>query len=149
MKVVIFDLDNTLVCTKHRDPYLPKTDNPSVDEWDAFNKRCHADPLIHTTAMIFRGLKSAGLEIWILTARGDSSHHETVAQLHKHDIVPHKLIMREKDNDLNAAEFKRQAIIQSGLPFTDIIAVYDDTQMVIDMFRSHGVTAYAVAPHTS
>jgi predicted kinase len=150
MKAVIFDIDGTLADVKHRLHYLE-----NGKDWNGFFSQMHDDPVIEPVAELAR-LLYAGISngikqpfdyaILIVSARPDDYRFETGKWLNANHIPFQKLYMRKsgdfRRDDIVKAEILQQILDDGYEPFL----VVDDRPMVVDMWRSHGITTLQCAP---
>ena len=137
----IFDLDGTLADTSHRD-HLARE-----GKWDEYYAACVRDMPIPATVDTFINLKRAGAEIYIFTGRSEQVRKQTETWLFLNNLHPDLLMMRPEKN------FKKDFILKAEwydrlppLDKEDLIAVFEDRQQAVDMWRAKGITCYQVAP---
>ena len=146
--IVIFDLDGTLaLIDKRRD--ISMKDNGKMD-WDIFFDPKNIDldlpniPVIEMAKM----LKSQGYNIVIFSGRSKATKDVTKDWLSRYDVPYDVLKMRPtgdhwhymKDSDL-----KKHWLNDIFPDKSDIFAVFDDRQQVVDMWRDNGLTVFQVA----
>jgi hypothetical protein len=146
----IFDLDGTLALIEHRRPIL---DSGESDRWDRFYAACVDDapnwPVIDT----MHGLLRAGADVRIWSGRSAVVMNETLAWLQKHvfadglDPDQVELCMRRTD-DFTPDEQLKRAWLDSLSSFDRrrLVAVFDDRDKVVAMWRAAGVACFQVAP---
>ena len=126
----IFDIDGTLAKMNGRSPYdytKVSTDVPN-----------------HNITMIARTLAASGLPIIVVSGREASCREETEKWLKENSIPYSALFMREAEDKRNDAIVKRE-IYDNHLKDTyNILAVFDDRNRVVDMWRSLGLTTLQV-----
>lgn len=143
----IFDLDGTLALTDHRQHILDDKDNPH--RWQQFFAACVYDkpnwPVIRTMQKLLNHA-----DIWIWSGRSNEVHQETVNWLKYTALMPdgveNILTMREArdytpDDELKAAWL-------DAITFVDrqrLVAVFDDRDKVVAMWRSKGIACFQVA----
>lgn len=147
----IFDLDGTLSDTTHRQGIL-NTDDP--DKWDKFYDACDGDTpktdVIDTLRIIFR----SGSDVFILTGRSDAVREKTVDWLVEHQVFarkdlvnfPELLVMREDGDHTHDHIFKAKCY--DNMLHVDqerLVAVFEDRDRVVNMWRDKGVPCYQVA----
>lgn len=126
----VFDIDGTLAKMKDRSPY----DYSKVD----------TDIPNHSITMIARILKTSGLPIIIVSGRPDSCAKETIEWLINNNIPFDNLAMRETGDNRSDAIIKREIYEELIEPDYNVIAVFDDRNQVVDMWRSLGLTCLQV-----
>lgn len=146
----IFDLDGTLALTGHRQHILDDKDNPH--RWQHFFAACIHDkpnrPVIDTMHRLYL----VGADIWIWSGRSNEVHDQTVTWLGEHTAlmshdIENILTMREAQDYTPDDELK--AAWLDALTFADrerLVAVFDDRDKVVAMWRSKGVACFQVAP---
>jgi hypothetical protein len=144
----IFDLDGTLALCDHRRPILDNVDNP--DRWRDFFAACTDDapnvPVIDT----LHALLEAGAEVWIWSGRSAEVMEQTKAWLQDHlgeaaEDVP--LCMRLEWDFTPNEELKASWL--AGMSSYDrrrLVAVFDDQDKVVGMWRANGVPCFQIAP---
>lgn len=139
----IFDLDGTLANIEHR-RHLVTGDNK---DWAEFYKRCVDDtpniPVIKTVKI----LQKSNVDIWIWSGRSDEVQTQTLQWLKEHVCYFKKLRMRAKD-DYTPDEILKKKWYDEMLQGEKerLVAVFDDRQKVVDMWRENGVCCFQVAP---
>lgn len=143
--IYIFDLDGTLALNGHRQHLLDNKDDP--ERWDKFFEACDKDepnwPVIQTLII----LVGVGAEVQIWSGRSSQVSEKTAAWLTNHlGQVPVSLRMRE------AGDFTPDEVLKGGwldsLPAIDrhrLVAVFDDRDKVVAMWREKGVACFQVA----
>ncbi len=139
----IFDLDGTLADIEHR-RYLVEG---MPKKWREFYQRCVHDkpniPVIRTAV----GLAVAGAEIAVWSGRSDEVQRETEAWLNYHLRVHKSLRMRSADDFQPDVQLKRSWLhSMSERDRGRLVAVFDDRQGMVNMWRDEGVPCFQVAP---
>jgi len=169
----IFDLDGTLALIEHRRHLVEppegcaKTDNTlpvckrgcfamcaHKPDWPAFFAACVDDQPNWPVISSLMALVRAGAEVQIWSGRSAEVMNETLAWLQKWifgdgSVDPEEvgLTMRREgdftpDEQLKASWYDAL----SGYDRKRLVAVFDDRQKVVDMWRSKGVACFQVAP---
>lgn len=126
----IFDIDGTLAKMNGRSPY----DYTKVD----------TDIPNHNIANIAKVLGDSGVPIIVVSGRENSCRFETEQWLYKNDIVYSKILMRKAGDSRNDAIVKREIYETELKDKYNILAVFDDRNRVVDMWRSLGLTCLQV-----
>ena len=161
----IFDLDGTLALIDHRRHYVERPACPYcgwhemcdhshdgtrpvfTPNWDKFYAECVNDqpniPVIAVFQMLFRHA-----DIHIFSGRSDVVLSETTGWLQEH-VHKHfdKLWMRKEGDYTPDHDLKRGWYF--GLPEEDkqrLVAIFDDRDKVVAMWRELGLTCFQVAP---
>ena len=148
----IFDFDGTISLNQHRQHLLVDNDLISDDEkakkWDAFFEACDKDepnlPVLNTMKL----LHEAGAEIWIWSGRSDSVKCRSVKWLVGHRVyhcVKH-LRMRHHGDHTPDHELKMKWLNELNPQDEDrLVAIFDDRDSVVQMWRSQGIPCFQVA----
>lgn len=146
----IFDLDGTLALTEHRQHLLDNKEDP--DRWRKFFAACVADqpnwPVIGTA----NALLKSGADVWIWSGRSGEVMNETLSWLHRFfdaDTDEMQLCMR-REGDFTPDEQLKAGWFDALNDFDRrrLVAIFDDRQKVVDMWRSKGIACFQVAPGT-
>lgn len=163
--IYLFDLDDTLADTSHRQHFLEQ----SQKDWDGFNAACGSDTVKNPVAHVFRTLvEQAGDMVFILTGRSEDAREATELWLCDNYLLPSRiatgpapfnrmsgLLMRDSGDRRDDRIVKREMFdhIFEGCDYLaeqrkcGLIAVFDDRQKVVDMWRSMGLTCFQVEPN--
>lgn len=143
----IFDLDGTLADIAHRVHFIRER---KPRDWKAFFAACARDkpnqPVIDTMRRL-----ATWADIWIWSGRSDEVREATVRWLAQHTHmmtaeINHVLRMRPEGDYTPDEELKASWI--DGLDIIDsarIVAVFDDRDRVVRMWRSRGIPCFQVA----
>ncbi len=144
--VYIFDLDGT-ICTlsERREKLIKDTSNPH--RWREFYAACDTDlpntPVIET----LKNLKRAGNDIFIWSARSDEVVDKTIAWLDKHVGAGFydTLRMRPAGNTEDDRVIKTRYLTELDPEVrSNVVAVFDDRNKVVEMWRGLGVPCFQV-----
>lgn len=139
---VVFDLDGTLACGKHRLHLLPHKDSAYVTQsWNEFNLAAGADSPIQDNIDLCNSLFDE-YKIVILTGRCAIARIVTVRWLALCGVDYDELIMRPEDDHRVDTEFKEEELRKIGLE--NILCAFDDLEHVAKHMRSLGVTCHLV-----
>ena len=136
----VFDMDGTLALVDHRRGLL----DSGRPDWHSFNKASLLDPPHEAVAIVLRALYSAGFEIWIVSGRSDVAEQETRGWLTKHAVPYHHLLMRSSSDNRADDVLKREWAIKYEFP-QRVLAVFDDRNSVVQMWRELGLPCFQVA----
>jgi hypothetical protein len=144
----IFDLDGTLALIDHRRAILTDKSIPSFDRWPRFYRACVDDEPNLPVLEILDNLH-ANYEIEIWSGRSDIVKTQTLTWLRKHLYYPLTKVtlrMREEGDFTPDDELKQQWLFSLPKAHREsIIAIFDDRQKVVDMWRRNGLTCLQVA----
>jgi hypothetical protein len=143
----IFDIDGTLADPTHRLPLLLNGCGP--DRWRQFYAACGDDKPIMPTIITMHGLITAGADVWLFSGRSDEVRDKTIQWLQQHvrwTGNPAELVMR-RQGDYRADHIVKKEFYDRMLldDRERLIAIFDDRQQVVDMWRRQGITCYQVA----
>ena len=148
-KTIIFDLDGTLALIDKRRAISTKP-NGKLD-WDIFfdPKNISLDepntPVIKT-AQLFH---AQGFRIVILSGRSDRTKDTTIDWLNQHNVPFDLLQQRPEDKhywpDNELKQFWLDDLFPGELKDVNLIAVFDDRDKVVKMWRNNGVRCCQVA----
>lgn len=147
--IYIFDLDGTLANAEHRLRHI----QGNKKDWRAFFAACIEDAPILQTIATFKRLDAAGAKCWIWTGRSDEVREQTITWLDAHGIeisiaARHEfLLMRPKGDHQPDHALKLSWL--SALDEQDrarLVAVFEDRDQVVGMWREAGLTCYQAAP---
>jgi phosphoglycolate phosphatase-like HAD superfamily hydrolase len=141
----IFDLDGTLADLSHRRHFLDKKD------WRGFFAACDKDAPIQNVIDTAVALWHAGNEVWIFSGRSDECQDKTIQWLYDNTWLGAKTIenitMRRagdtRPDDIVKREFYDNMLEEDK---QRLVAIFDDRDRVVNMWRSLGLTCFQVAP---
>lgn len=145
----IFDLDGTLASIEHRKHMLDdKHDN---NRWRRFYAACDKDTPIPAVIATMERLRHFA-DVWIFSGRSEEVRDKTVAWLAEHtSFMSHDLdtalTMRQEGDHRADDVVKREWL--DGMLWDDrkrLVAVFDDRDRVVAMWREAGVPCFQVAP---
>lgn len=144
----IFDLDGTLANNEHRQHILQSSDS---DRWDKFFEACSGDKPKWPVIATMESLRLGGADILIWSGRSDSVRDKTIAWLDAHIAIPGEeldqiLQMRPRkdhtpDDTLKFTWYSELSTVDKAR----LVAVFDDRNKVVQMWRNIGVTCFQVA----
>lgn len=136
----VFDLDGTLALVEHRRPLL----DGERPDWHSFNKASMFDPPSEAVIRVARAL-AVDYDLWIVSGRSDNVERETRGWLAKHEVPFDTLIMRSAADHRPDHVLKREWALK--YEFTEnVLAVFDDRNSVVSMWRDLGIPCFQVAP---
>lgn len=131
---LVVDMDSTLCFNTNKRPWFGKgaaegmiDDIPNmgvvrlVQHWTTINKGAHTGNLV------------------IATGRDTSQEEVTKKWLAKHNIYPHEYYFRKQGDYRKGVEVKKEQI-EKILEKYNIVAIIDDCQPIVDMYREMGLT---------
>lgn len=145
----VFDLDGTMALNQHRDHFI-KGDKK---DWDAYFKACIYDQPNIPVITAFNDLVSVygwgQVQIW--SGRSEDVKEETVNWL-RTNVNPHvdrglwAEILRMRPSGDFTPDDQLKMFWLSEVDRTQLIAVFDDRDKVVEMWRKNGVACFQVAP---
>ena len=146
----IFDLDGTVALIDHRREILG--DKEDRQRWRRFYAACDNDLPNVPVIAILHSLLVTGAEIRFFSGRSSEVREKTVAWLAKHTkLLTHEieksLTMREEGDYTQDHILKQQWLdAMNADDRARIVAVFDDRDKVVKMWRDAGLTCLQVAP---
>lgn len=144
----IFDLDGTLANIEHRRHFV----EGDVKDWRTFFAECGKDVPIRNVIGTMDRLMKAGADVWIFSGRSDECMWLTKKWLFSWTGLTYRdmetcLVMRQA-GDYRADDVLKQEMLDNMLPedWERLVAVFDDRDRVVNMWRSNGITCFQVAP---
>lgn len=142
--IVIWDLDGTLACGKHRLHLLPAPADRNINQaWDAFNLACPDDAPISDNIMLMNSMGAMGYQIVIVTGRSAVVKEQTVEWLDKYNCQFDLLIMRDDNDNRLDIEFKKEKFDMLNAN-GNVLCAFDDLEHVAKAVRSWGITCHLV-----
>lgn len=148
----IFDLDGTLSLADHRRHLLAST----PPDWPGFYKAAINDPPNRPVVATLRALVRAGADVWVWSGRSDEVAGDALAWLHLHAGIPFDrrrargkcwLRMRPAKDYTPDDDLKARWLAEMGTQDRDrLVAIFDDRDKVVAMWRARGLTVFQVAP---
>jgi hypothetical protein len=135
---VVVDIDGTLANCSHRLHFIES----QPKNWDAFFDNCDKDELIRNVQLIVVTLRQS-FDLVFVSGRAERARAKTVAWLEKYGLSG-PLFMR-RDGDHRPDDIVKSEIYERHLKDLTIVAVLDDRDRVVDMWRSKGLTCLQVA----
>lgn len=145
----IFDLDGTLANCQHRVHFL---EGEGGARWDDFYAACSDDAPIWPVINTMERLLESGAEVWIFSGRREDVREKTVKWLTQFtSFFPEELetalVMRRKGDGRDDAIIKREYFDSMlDVDRDRLVAIFDDRDRVVAMWRSLGITCFQVAP---
>lgn len=145
MKIILFDLDGTLINIDERLKHLQKTPR----DWEKHHSDYHLDKPIKNMVTLYKMLSSYNEDNMIvrifLTARIAEERGVTEQWLFDHGLKYDKLVMRAPGDYRDDCVFKEE-VVQKWLDAEhEILFVFEDRKRVVDMYRRLGITCLQVA----
>ena len=147
----IFDIDGTLALIDHRVSILD--DKSDRNRWERFYNACDKDYPNVPVINVMNSLKLSGADIWLFTGRTESVREKTITWLSEHtffmtwDLEPNKLLAMRPDGDYSNDDKLKEEWLESMLveDRSRLVAVFEDRDRVVKMWRRNEVTCFQVA----
>lgn len=129
----VFDVDGTLALHHARNPY----------DWLSADK----DDVRESVVFVLRSLHRSGLTIVYVSGRPEPARDITEGWLRANVSVPGPLYLRATSDGRRDSLVKREIFEERIQPYFDVVAVFDDRDQVVRMWREElGLTCFQVAP---
>lgn len=143
----IFDLDGTLALIEHRRHFVENRAN----RWKEFFEACVDDAPNYSVIDTMNRLRRTS-DIWVFSGRSDAVRQQSKlwlamhTELNEHDIT-HQFRMRKSgdftpDDVLKSSWYDAMSLDDKAR----LVAVFDDRDRVVNMWRQRRVTCFQVAP---
>ena len=143
----VFDIDGTLADIKHRLHFVKGKHLDGGEhkpDYDAFIDASVHDEPIAPVVQTARNL-SQHAPIILITGRREAWRVETTDWLRRHGVPFAELHMRPTDDDRPDFEVKRDLYRQRVAERYHTVAVFDDRDRVVNMWRELGIPCFQVA----
>ncbi|MFF8352131.1 hypothetical protein ACF063_01630 [Streptomyces chartreusis] len=132
--LAVFDLDNTLADTAHRQPFLERRPR----DWDAFFAAAPQDPPIEEGVAMARA-SGEECEVVYLTGRPERCRRATLDWLAAHGLPEGRVYMRRND-DRRPARRTKLEILNRLARTREIRVLVDDDELVCEDAERAGFT---------
>lgn len=147
----IFDIDGTLAVMDHALPLLDNTDDP--DRYRKFHEACDRAKPNRSVVKVLETLKASGADIWFFSGRSDVVLEKTIAWLTRFtsfsydDLTVDPILVLREEGDRTPDHRLKEQWYNTMLDADKqrLVAVFEDRQRVVDMWRRIGVTCCQVA----
>ena len=144
-KAIIFDIDGTLAI---RDT---GPDGRGPFDWDRVGEDTVNEPVMLVAKMLaFTATATRNVntpddrtDILLFSGRDERARYPTELWLDEHFGFDYKLYMRLEKDNRSDHEVKKE-MMAATMVFWDIVAVFDDRNQVVDMWRGNGITCMQV-----
>ncbi len=145
----IFDLDGTLALIEHRRHFVENRTN----RWKEFFAACVNDVPNNPVIDTMNRLRVAGADIWIFSGRSDEVRAQTVKWLADKttfmswELDGPMLTMRMAGDYTPDDVLKKQWLdAMTSQDRARLVAVFEDRDRMVKMWRDNGVACFQVAP---
>ena len=129
------DIDGTLADVEHRVHHVQQ----EPKDWKSFNSKMEHDVLNIWCRDIIAAMAKEGLDIILLTGRGESRRKDTEVWLAKHEIGFNELFMRPKFDSREDFVLKKNIYQDFIKEKYDVLFVIEDRLSVVKMWRELGL----------
>jgi hypothetical protein len=142
--IYLCDIDGTVADCTHRLKYISENGKKC---WSEFFEACDEDAPILPVIKTIQLLKQAGATIILMSGRSEVVRQKTLDWCAKWG-VPHDDLYMRRDKDHRPDNIvKAELLDMVGMHWNlnQLIAVFDDRQQVVDMYRSRGIKVFQCA----
>ncbi|MCW5250291.1 hypothetical protein [Streptomyces sp. SHP 1-2] len=132
--LAVFDLDNTLAGTAHRQRFLERRPR----DWDAFFAAARHDPPLAPGVALARA-EAGECEVVYLTGRPERCRRDTLDWLAAHGL-PEGTVHMRRDGDRRPARRTKLEILRRLARTRDVRVLVDDDELVCADARGAGFT---------
>lgn len=132
--LAVFDLDNTLADTAHRQRFLERRPR----DWDAFFAAAPQDPPLAEGVTLAREAATE-CEVLYLTGRPERCRPDTLAWLAAHGLPEGRVLMRRND-DRRPARRTKLEVLRRLARARDVRVLVDDDELVCEDAERAGFT---------
>lgn len=136
-RVVVFDIDNTLMDETHRESHRINKD------WDTYFDLCHLDKPIKHVIKLTHEYHEKGYEVWVMSGRSERILDKTIKSLKDNGVYFDHIKLRSLENRMPDFVVK-PAWAKKHIGLDRIDFVYDDLDRVIEGFRKYGLNTIDV-----
>jgi phosphoglycolate phosphatase-like HAD superfamily hydrolase len=122
--LAVFDLDNTLADTAHRQRFLERRPR----DWDAFFAAAPQDPPL-PEGLALASASAQECEVVYLTGRPERCRRDTLEWLARHGLPEGRVYMR-RDDDRRPARFTKLQILRRLARTRTVRVLVDDDELV-------------------
>lgn len=152
---IIFDLDGTVACSRHRSHHLIGRDHGGEVDWDAWDADTLKDGDIEPVQQVLRSLRIPcalqGVRFLFLTARGERARGLTEHWMRDRDLYRpeqgDELVMRAADDTRPDTEIKREFLQTRMAQGHRFLFAFEDRRLVAEMLRELGIFVFHVADY--
>jgi hypothetical protein len=141
---VIVDIDGTVANLDHRLHYV----RDGKKDWRTFLSKCDQDAPKHDIYLIAESFcDTTGSDLVFCSGRGNEYREKTETWLIENNMPYEQLFMRQERDYRQDTIVKEQILDFEILTrYKEVLAVFDDRQSVVNMWRKRGLTCLQVAP---
>ena len=131
-RCIIVDIDGTIADTAHRAHHLNKTPK----DWEGWNGSIEADEPKKIIIDIVKSLSEKDISVLLVTGRFEALREKTINWLMKHEVPFNSIYMRKNGDYRSDHVIKKDIFTKAIQPTFDTIAVFEDRDSVVEMWRS-------------
>jgi hypothetical protein len=149
-QLYIFDLDGTLALIEHRRKYVERP--RGEQDWAAFYAACVDDAPNYPVIGTMEALRLAKADVWIFSGRSDEVRAQTVMWLVDNtsfltEELDESLLTMRPAGDYTPDDVLKKRWLDAMLDEDRrrLIAVFEDRDRMVKMWRANGVPCFQVA----
>lgn len=145
----IFDLDGTLADIRHRRHYVERP--RERQDWRSFHAACRHDSPVVAVIQTMEALRRFA-DVWVFSGRSDEVRADTMEWLTSHTSfmtweLDAALMMRQEGDYTPDDQLKKQWLDQMlDDDRNRLVAVFEDRDRMVRMWREQGIACFQVAP---
>lgn len=145
----IFDLDGTLADIQHRRHFVERP--RGQQDWVSFHCYCVNDSPVEAVIRTMESLRRFA-DVWIFSGRSDEVREQTVQWLMQHTSfmsweLESGLVMRQEGDYTPDDQLKLKWLNEMLDEDRErLVAVFEDRDRMVKMWRANGVPCFQVAP---
>lgn len=137
-KAIIFDIDGT-IAIRDKEP-----GGRGPFDWDRVGEDTPNEPVMFVAKMLaFAATVAGDINIVFFSGRDERAKYPTEEWLEEHFRYSYHLMMRSEGDNRPDYVVKREMLNRAQLIY-DIVAVFDDRNQVVDMWRDNDITCFQV-----
>lgn len=141
-QAIIIDLDGTLCNVNHRLHFVKE----SPPNWSAFFDACVDDLPNPAIVALYDMARDAGKTVIYVSGRPETHRAPTEAWLCKHGVDGHTMLLMRPAGDYRPDDTIKRELYEAEIAGKyDVIFTVDDRNVVVQMWRSLGLTCLQVA----
>ena len=148
--LIIVDIDGTVADISHREALLYRTEKMSNAEWKKFYAAADKDKPIPEVISVIQSLENDVHNTVVFSTGRDEEYNLLTAKwLHEHKLFYAALYMRKagdhRDDTVVKSELLDKILKDYARAAKDGVAMFEDRQRVVDMYRKRGFRVFQVA----
>ncbi len=151
-KLYICDIDGTISDLTHRLHFIRSTSSDHIEQmefkpdWEAFHQHVIDDAPIWPIIYIIKALKQQAMaDVWFFTGRMEDCREDTTRWINHYMWNDPIIEMRPSGDYRTDVEIKQEML--DNMLYIDrkrLVAVFDDRERIVQMWRSNGIQCLQV-----